>query len=294
MDLIFAIDTSGSMSDDIGFLKSNIDSITAIVDPNEDRVGLLGFISTSTVLSNLGNNIPIFKTAFLALPTSGGAGGQGYEGSDAAMKYAAVRQSDCVTGVMSPFRTDVDRIVVLFTDEGPGGCNGNSNEPGAIAAAIAAYGAGVKIVAIAERTAPVQIMTNYATQTGGILIVGAGPDLATRVIVAIQSLRSSNGFENDCDVNGVPDSCQPDCNGDGVPNSCEILDGETDKDQDGVPDYCEYARGDFDLDGCIDSIDLSVLLGCWDMTNVPVCDIDHNGVVGGGDLTYIIENWGCY
>ena len=294
MDLIFAIDTSGSMSDDIGFLKSQIDSITAILNPTEDRVGLLGFLSSSTVLSNLGNNIPNFKSAFLALPTTGGAGGQGYEGSDAAMKYAAVRQSDCVTGVMSPFRTDVDRIVVLFTDEGPGGCNGNSNEPGAIAAAIAAYGAGVKIVAIAERTAPIQIMTNYATQTGGVLIVGAGPDLAARVVAAIQSLRSSNGFENDCDVNGVPDSCQPDCNGDGVPNSCEILDGETDKDQDGVPDYCEYARGDFDLDGCIDSIDLSVLLGCWDMTNVPVCDIDHNGVVGGGDLTYIIENWGCY
>jgi hypothetical protein len=39
---------------------------------------------------------------------------------------------------------------------------------------------------------------------------------------------------------------------------------------------------------------LSVLLSCWEMTNVPVCDIDHNGVVGGGDLTYIIQNWGCY
>ena len=294
MDLVFAIDTSGSMIDDIGFLKSDIDAITAIVNPVEDRVGLLGFLSSSTVLSNLGNDIPNFKSAFLALTTTGGAGGQGYEGSDAAMKYAAVRQSDCVTGVLSPFRTDVDRIVVLFTDEGPGGCDGNSNTAGAIAAAVAAHGAGVKIVAIAERTAPIEIMTSYATETGGVLIVGAGPDLAARVVAAIQSLRSGSGSESDCDGNGIPDSCQPDCNGDGNPDSCEILDGAIDKDADGIPDSCEYSRGDFDLSGCIDSIDMSLILSCWEMTTVPVCDIDGNGVVGAGDLTYLLQYWGCY
>ena len=102
------------------------------------------------------------------------------------------------------------------------------------------------------------------------------------------------GTESDCDENGVPDSCDPDCNGNGIPDACDIAAGETDKDQDGVPDSCEYARGDFDLNGCVEGLDLSFILATWGMYDVPVGDLDGSGQIGGGDLTHVFANWGCY
>ena len=45
---------------------------------------------------------------------------------------------------------------------------------------------------------------------------------------------------NDCNVNAIPDECEPDCNGNGLPNECDLADGTSvDADGNGVPDECE-------------------------------------------------------
>ncbi len=103
----------------------------------------------------------------------------------------------------------------------------------------------------------------------------------------------ASGTSEDCNADGVPDSCDPDCNGNDIADACDIAAGDTDKDQDGVPDSCEYARGDFDLDDCIGGIDMSMIIATWGMTDIPVCDLDGNGSVGGGDLVVVLANWGC-
>ncbi len=60
------------------------------------------------------------------------------------------------------------------------------------------------------------------------------------------------------------DGCEEDCDSNGVPDDCDIASGGvTDKDGDNVPDSCEYARGDFDLDGEIGAADLATLLAEW-------------------------------
>ncbi|MGE4618647.1 MAG: HYR domain-containing protein [Planctomycetota bacterium] len=71
----------------------------------------------------------------------------------------------------------------------------------------------------------------------------------------------STGTSTDCNLDGIPDDCQPDCDGDGIPNSCEIEQGSAfDCDEDGMPDGCEISSGtevDCDSDGIIDGCEIS-------------------------------------
>jgi hypothetical protein len=47
------------------------------------------------------------------------------------------------------------------------------------------------------------------------------------------------GLEEDCDLDGLPDSCEPDCNLNGVIDGCDILFGTSlDTNLDGIPDEC--------------------------------------------------------
>ena len=71
----------------------------------------------------------------------------------------------------------------------------------------------------------------------------------------LDTVEIASGQQQDCDVNGVPDSCQADCDGDGLINACEITQGAADCDQNGVPDTCQIAQGALDNnnDGILDS-----------------------------------------
>jgi hypothetical protein len=52
----------------------------------------------------------------------------------------------------------------------------------------------------------------------------------------------ATGLEQDCDNNGVPDSCQPDCNLNGRVDACDILMGTSlDLNADSIPDDCQIA-----------------------------------------------------
>ncbi|MEC9475667.1 MAG: HYR domain-containing protein [Planctomycetota bacterium] len=70
----------------------------------------------------------------------------------------------------------------------------------------------------------------------------------------------STGTSLDCNLDGIPDECQPDCDGNGIPNDCEIAQGTaTDCDQDGLPDSCEISSGvslDCNNNGQPDSCDI--------------------------------------
>lgn len=62
------------------------------------------------------------------------------------------------------------------------------------------------------------------------------------------------GNSLDCNLNGVPDECEPDCNTNGLPDACDIADGTSqDCDANGVPDECDP---DADGDGVPDACDL--------------------------------------
>jgi hypothetical protein len=63
---------------------------------------------------------------------------------------------------------------------------------------------------------------------------------------------------NDCNGNGIPDSCEPDCNLNGIADSCDIRSGlDLDCDSNGVPDLCQSTCGgcDTDADRCLDEVD---------------------------------------
>ncbi len=62
---------------------------------------------------------------------------------------------------------------------------------------------------------------------------------------------------DDCNGNGIPDSCEPDCNDNGVPDDCDIADGTSmDLNLNGIPDECEgiggtpFCFGDGTGNGC--------------------------------------------
>lgn len=83
-----------------------------------------------------------------------------------------------------------------------------------------------------------------------------------------------------------------DCNNNGTLDSVEIANGAMDWDTDGVLDSCEYRIGDLNLNGVIDSQDVSILLGWWAIPNPLFGDLDFDGVVGPRDLGILLGRWG--
>gem|GEM_PF-1693222 len=83
----------------------------------------------------------------------------------------------------------------------------------------------------------------------------------------------------DCDLNGI---CDLD----------ELEEQGADTDHDGKLDRCERAGGDLNLDGIVNTLDLSTLLFAWTTANTTLGDIDGDGSVGSGDLSIVLGAWG--
>ena len=83
-----------------------------------------------------------------------------------------------------------------------------------------------------------------------------------------------------------------DCNANSVPDSTEISNGAQDSDSDGTLDSCEFAIGDLNLNGFIDSYDVSILLGWWGITNPLYGDLNGDNVVNAYDLGIILGRYG--
>jgi hypothetical protein len=102
----------------------------------------------------------------------------------------------------------------------------------------------------------------------------------------------------DCNGNGISDATDiangyaPDCNSNSIPDSCDITSGVADDDTDGHLDICEFAKGDLDLNGVLDSGDISIILLYMGEYDPLFGDLDGNGIIGTGDLSLILLNFG--
>lgn len=83
-----------------------------------------------------------------------------------------------------------------------------------------------------------------------------------------------------------------DCNNNGTPDGTEISSGAMDWDNDGILDSCEYSMGDLNLNGVIDSQDVSILLGWWGVPNPLFGDLDADNTVGPRDLGILLGRFG--
>jgi len=65
------------------------------------------------------------------------------------------------------------------------------------------------------------------------------------------------GASQDCDLNGIPDECQPDCNSNNVADPCDLHDGTSaDCDRNAVPDECQDTSADCNNNGIWDPCEL--------------------------------------
>jgi hypothetical protein len=83
-----------------------------------------------------------------------------------------------------------------------------------------------------------------------------------------------------------------DCNNNGIPDTIDIANGAIDSDNDGIIDRCETGLGDLNLNGVIDSFDVSILLGWWGMPNPLYGDLNSDGAVNAFDLGILLGRFG--
>ena len=110
------------------------------------------------------------------------------------------------------------------------------------------------------------------TLTGGAAL----PDVCLVGVAANGSMSAPAccpSYALDCDMNGLPDACQPfvDCNGNGAADFCDIALGiSLDADLNGVPDECGmFIRGDVNMDTIIGLVDVIRLLEVLFVAGVP-------------------------
>lgn len=83
-----------------------------------------------------------------------------------------------------------------------------------------------------------------------------------------------------------------DCNNNGTPDSIDIANGAMDFDNDQIIDTCERALGDLNLNGVVDSFDVSILLGWWGIPNPQYGDLNNDGTVNAFDLGILLGRFG--
>lgn len=101
--------------------------------------------------------------------------------------------------------------------------------------------------------------------------------------------------DNDCNTNGIPDDCEgfEDCNGNGTGDVCDIASGASqDINQDGVPDECQCIA-DIISDGVVDFQEVLAILNDWGPCGPPCPpDINADGEVSFIDLLRVLDAWG--
>ncbi len=109
----------------------------------------------------------------------------------------------------------------------------------------------------------------------------------------------ASGASGDCQSDGIPDECQlagNDCNGNGVPDECDISSGNSsDSNGNGLPDECEptlcgTCKGDMNGDNKVNGRDISSFLSCVlggnpSTSGCPCADMDASGTLDSTDVT---------
>ncbi len=89
-----------------------------------------------------------------------------------------------------------------------------------------------------------------------------------------------------------PDPIINDCNDNGIDDDAELASGASDWDADGTLDICETTAGDLNLNGVIDSQDVSILLGWWGAANPLYGDLNGDNIVDAVDLGTLLARFG--
>ncbi len=291
MDLVFVIDDTGSMADFTAAIQAEIAEIveTAWLRSGGDlRLSLVRFGATVHVDHVLTPDLVTVQTSIQSLQAN--TPGSLYESSDEALREVITQDSGCVDpcspfpGFDAPFRPNCLNFVTFVGDEPPGGC-GSVYDPNAFfdpntisAPELIALDAAARSIRISsifiENTAFYSAATaeqlrsiwqHYAVKTGGAYGEASTTSLGSEAIISslsgcldcdddgvadFQAILA--GTVSDCDLNGIPDSCDLDptdpdlngetsldCNGNGVPDSCDA----NDCNGNGVPDDCDLMSG---------------------------------------------------
>lgn len=223
IDLVFAVDVTGSMQpaiDNIVAELPNIITIANLASGFDLKLGLVTFTDQVQTLHNLTANLAAVQASIALLTASGGAGLP--EASDEALREIITNDAGCTDGseFTSAFRPAASKIIVLITDASNGGCDDTHDASDIVNAhqrALDAAGLGVRISSVyvprpgAEPSALIlPILNDYAaTSAGSVRIVasnGAGTGGAINQILrdcGQGELRlSSNGIDLRCDPNG--------------------------------------------------------------------------------------------
>lgn len=254
-DLVFIMDTSGSMEDESRVLC--VDTAYVVEDLAE-----YGFAVSPSYLgiTNLGTDLfPCLTDSVLSLlgspvPGSSSCGADLEQHEDWAPAVAIVAER-------FPWSEGAIRLIVPLSDEAP--CAGDPCEdPGAdreaIANAIEIAGDHNVIVSPITGTGSgpctIRLARDLADSTGGVTHESTVPQVdmagAIRAILADACEQFT-----DCNTNGIPDLCEieqgwsGDCNLNGVPDECELAaNPDADTNSNGVLDDCDECVWDSDCD----------------------------------------------
>jgi len=234
IDLVLAVDNTGSMNSAIANVKESLPSVIELAlarSGNDLRLALVTFKDTVRVVNPLTSNVESVRTSVSNITTSGGAALP--EASDQALRMILTGSAMCSFGSQTfdvPFRDECVKHIVLITDALPGGCDDAfvDDEDGVNAAELAQLAADEDVIisAVLVQTFAItqtllDIMSDYAEITGGVY--AALPGSGEGVDQALEDLLN---ICLDCNENGVVDlidiasGTSEDLNGDGIPDEC--------------------------------------------------------------------------
>ncbi|MEM1183592.1 MAG: hypothetical protein AAGI53_01180 [Planctomycetota bacterium] len=238
LDVVVLFDTSGSMDNEAAALCSSVSALdTGLAALNFDAAVTVYGITNAPggAFSCLQDSV---SNAFGASVPNGGTLNSTEDWGEAT----------AVVAERFPWAGD-ERIIVVVSDEAAQDgdpCDG-SDEASVTNAVSIAQQNGVRVIGVAaEGASPcVQgLMSDAAGATGGRWFLSTDPD--ADLVQGISDAISAVAFSQDCDDDGVPDSCQIDadpsldCDGNGRLDSCEIAqDASLDCDNMGGLDRCQ-------------------------------------------------------
>ena len=309
VDIVFIVDTSGSMNDEaealccglpgalmalngLGFdLHAKILGIRVDPCPPPDS-------PPPTVARQYGTHVPpIPADPPVAAPPCCRTLGTGEQGEEDWGPATAIVASG------HAWRPGALRIVVPVSDEAPRlGCGCDLSDEQSVDHAIGVCNA-LQVIASpifgtnsgscwgGDYQCALDLAQHLADQTGGVLTVTTNPQadivgaLVSIVLAATGDCNTNrvpdtceiaSGASQDCNGTGIPDECETDCQPNGVADECEIAANPAiDGNQDGIPDECQ----DCNQNGQRDDIDIgSGTSHDYNNNGIPdECDPDCDG-----------------
>lgn len=297
LDLVFVMDTSGSMYDEAAALCSSIDQVVV-------NLAMLGIEADPSFLGITEDGVANPRFPCLTDSVLNGLGGSVPGSSSCGPNLGNLEDWGAATAILAdrfPWAQGAVRVIVPISDEGPCNgdpCDGPGGDRDAITNAIVIADSNEVIVSPITGTGSVhcviELAADLAAATGGITFRSTDPEADLAAAIVAIGIDSCDG---DCNRNHVSDSCDiaagvsADCNSNDVPDECDVADGtSTDINSNSIPDQCEECIHHTDCDDgvfctgaerCVDGACRSngnpcsgLGLACDELRRACVCDDD--------------------